>query len=210
MTSELCCFSRQVAFRDREYKHEFIRNVWPPRVGCYWIICFQNWKYLRDLLVVFHYQLQQYLYGLIVVFYYRLYWVMIDIWGNNETCVLKQNVSALIRFQCTSPTISSLIFIISLKAGETHMHQWTGSFFVQAMACRLFGSKLLQKPTLNYCYLKSFLQTLTHWPLLTPYGDTGRGQHWFRLVARRLYSVKSCGIHLGAVSQEIPERFIID
>ena len=121
-----------------------------------------------------------------MVFYYRLYWVMIDIWGNNETYVLKQNVSALIRFQCTSPTISSLIFIISLKAGETHMHQWTGSFFVQAMACRLFGSKTIAETNTE---LLSFEVISSDFNSLAPIDTIWRHRTWSTLIQALLSEV---------------------
>ena len=58
---------------------------------------------------------------------------------------------------------------------------------------------------------------LTHWGLVTPIGDIDLGQHWLRqwLVALRhlaitwtnvdLSSVRSSGIHLRAISLEIPQ-----
>ena len=62
---------------------------------------------------------------------------------------------------------------------------------------------------------------LTHWGLVTPYGDRDLGQHWLRqwLVAWRhqaitwtnvdLSSVRSCDIPLGAISQKISQPSII-
>ena len=35
-----------------------------------------------------------------------------------------------------------------LRPGDAYMHQWTGSFFVKVVVCRLFGAKLNQ-----YCQL---------------------------------------------------------
>ena len=64
--------------------------------------------------------------------------------------------------------------------------------------------------------------TLTHCGLVTPYGDRDLGQHWLRqwLVAWRhqaitwikvdLSIVKSSGIHLMAISQEIPQPQITE
>ena len=36
------------------------------------------------------------------------------------------------------------------------MRQWTGSWLVQVMACRLFGAKLLNEPMLLHCQLHSW------------------------------------------------------
>ena len=43
----------------------------------------------------------------------------------------------------------------SLRPGDAsiNVHQWTGSAFVQVMACRLFGAKPLPEPMLTYCQL---------------------------------------------------------
>ena len=66
------------------------------------------------------------------------------------------------------------------------------------------------------CYSK-YWEALTLFGLVTPYGDINVGQHWFRywLVAWRhqaiiwtnidLSSVRSNGIHLSAILQEIPQ-----
>ena len=64
------------------------------------------------------------------------------------------------------------------------------------------------------------LDELTHWGLVTPYGDRDLGQHWLRkwLVAWRHQaitwtnvdwsSVKSSGIHIRSISQEMPQPSI--
>ena len=64
------------------------------------------------------------------------------------------------------------------------------------------------------------LHTLTHWGLVTPYGDRDLGQHWLRrwLVAWRhqaitwtnvdLSSVRSCGHHVRAISLEMPQSSV--
>ena len=69
---------------------------------------------------------------------------------------------------------------------------------------------------------RSVMITLTHCGLATPYGDIHLGQHWSRewLVAWRhqaitwtnvdLSSVKSCGIHLRAISHEILKIFTLN
>ena len=71
----------------------------------------------------------------------------------------------------------------------------------------------------HYC-LQYWWVIKTHWGLVTPYGHVDLGQHWFRywLVAWRhqaitwtnvdLSSVRSCGIHVRAISQEIPQPSI--
>ena len=38
----------------------------------------------------------------------------------------------------------------------TYMHQWTGSTFIQIMACRLFGADTLSKQMLGFCQLDSW------------------------------------------------------
>ena len=62
---------------------------------------------------------------------------------------------------------------------------------------------------------------LTHWGLVMPYGDRELCQHWLRqwLVAWRhqaitwtnidLSSVRSCGVNVRTISQEIPQLSII-
>ena len=64
-------------------------------------------------------------------------------------------------------------------------------------------------------------QGLTHCGLVTPYGGMDLGQHWFRewLVAWRhqaitrtnvdLSSIRHSRIHLRAISQEIPQPWIL-
>ena len=66
----------------------------------------------------------------------------------------------------------------------------------------------------------NFDGSLTHWGLLTPYGDRDLGQHWFRLwlVAWRHQaitwtnvdwsSVKPNGIRIRAIRQEMPQTSI--
>ena len=54
-----------------------------------------------------------------------------------------------------STEISLHIDINSSPPSAAYMHRWTGSSLVQAMACRLFGTKPLPEPMLAYCQLDS-------------------------------------------------------
>ena len=49
---------------------------------------------------------------------------------------------------------------------------------------------------------------LTHWGLVTPYGDRELGQQWRHQAITwtnvDLSSVRSCGVHVRTISQEIP------
>ena len=44
-------------------------------------------------------------------------------------------------------------YVNSLRLGDTYMRQWTMSFSVQIMACRLFGAKPLCEPMMVCCQL---------------------------------------------------------
>ena len=70
-------------------------------------------------------------------------------------------------------------------------------------------------------YWQTFITSvLTHWGLVTPYGNRELGQQWLRwwLVAWRhqaitstnvdLSSVRSCGFHVRAISQEMTQSSI--
>ena len=54
----------------------------------------------------------------------------------------------------------------------------------------------------------SWSELLTHWGLVTPFGDLDVDQHWHQVITWTnvdLSSVRSSGIYLGAISLEIPQ-----
>ena len=68
-----------------------------------------------------------------------------------------------------------------------HMRQWNWSAFVQIMACRLFGAKLLFKPMQGYCQLdhqdhcQRCVSNYRHMNLLTQATHSLLGNPWHTL-----------------------------
>ena len=71
-------------------------------------------------------------------------WYMEQSWNVfivvNVTRLLSRRYNCQWRFNSPPPSVA-------------YMGRWTGSVFVQVMACRLFGAKPLPEPVLTYCQL---------------------------------------------------------
>ena len=97
--------------------------------------------------------------------------------------------------------------ILLVHGGNFIHHTW-----------KLYSIPLYDGRSLKGYMIIFTLHILTHWDLLTPFGDINMGQNWLSkgLVAWRhqaitwtnvdLSSVRSSGIHLSAISWEIPAR----
>ena len=91
----------------------------------------------------------------------------ITLYGSVDWCAAVQTMKTLLKIKLVSidyssdrePNMEPAISWNNYDPGDisppsaAYMRQWIGSALVQMMACRLFGTKPLSKPTLRYCKL---------------------------------------------------------
>ena len=73
--------------------------------------------------------------------------------NNIFICISLKQFLYLLKLRWIFFSKSSNHYVNSSSPSVAYMHQWTGSSFVQVMACHLFGAKPLSEQMLIYCQL---------------------------------------------------------